>query len=262
MLCTFNRPQELAACQRSLDAQTRQTFTRLLLTERGPLARLRNQGLRQVTAPVVCFIDDDVVCAPTWLSSLLRVFRESPAVVGVTGPAVIPADYRRNRDLFRYERIGRLYHTCFVSPEQRPGHLTVAGTFVPDPDYTYCGAVQFLEACNMAFRTEALNAIGGFDEAYGGVGDWSEPDVGFRLRQRYGNEALDFDPTVAVEHRCSRAGAYLLRVGEARQRLSNYHRFADRWVPATLRHRLYRGFLAVYYGWVRCRTCNFSTTMF
>ena len=249
---TLERNQELESCLQALDAQTEQRFERILITERGPLAALRNQGLSQARAPVVSFIDDDVVCSPTWLSSLLRVFRESPQVMGVTGPAIIPESSRPNRDIYRFRSLTWAYTTLFVYPEYRPGHLTTAGTFVPTPDYSYQGSVQFLEACNMSFRTEALKAVGGFDEAYGGIGDWSEPDVCYRLRLRYGNDSLYFSPTVWLEHRPSQGGAYLFRDADARQRLNNYRLFAKRWVPFTLRHRLYRAFLTGYYTWKQC----------
>ena len=249
---TLERHQELESCLRSLDAQTEQRFERIILRERGALAVLRNEGLRQARAPVVCFIDDDVVCSPTWLSSLLRVFRESPQIVGVTGPAIIPESFRPNRDIYRFRNLTWAYTTLFVYPEYRPGYLTSAGTFVPTPDYSYQGSVQFLEACNMSFKTEALKAVGGFDEAYGGIGDWSEPDCAFRLRQHYGDRSLWFSPSVRLEHRPSRGGAYLFRDQDARQRLDNYRLFAKRWVAPTVRNRLYRGFLTTYYTWKQC----------
>ena len=252
---TLDRSQELESCQKSLEAQKgvpHEAVEVILIKERGPLAQLRNQGLSQARAPVVSFIDDDVVCSPTWLSSLLRVFRESPQVMGVTGPAIIPESSRPNRDIYRFRSLTWAYTTLFVYPEYRPGHLTTAGTFVPTPDYSYQGSVQFLEACNMSFRTEALKAVGGFDEAYGGIGDWSEPDCAFRLRQRYGNDCLWFSPDARLEHHPSRGGAYLFRDADARQRLDNYRLFASRWVPPTLRHRLYRAFLTGYYAWKQC----------
>ncbi len=249
---TLDRPQELDACLQSLKAQAVQNVQIILLTERGPLARLRNQGLSQAVAPVVAFIDDDVVCSRRWLQSLLRVFRESPSVVGVTGPAYISETYRHNRDIFN-SRFAGLYNRIFVGTQRLPGYLTNSGTFVPTPDYSYHGPVQFLEACNMSFRTEALKAVGGFDEAYGGVGDWSEPDVCFRLREVYGPHSLSFDPSVALEHRPSRGGAYLLRRPDAGQRLANYRLFAHRWVTPTWRHYLYLAFLYCYYsGQARC----------
>lgn len=250
---TLNRKEELDACLASLSQQTEKRFDIILITDDAPLAVCRNRGLRQARAPVVCFLDDDVVCPPGWMASVLGAFR-NPSVNGVSGPSRIPESYRKNRVLYRYRWLRSIYDRFFVEPEHRPGHLTRAGTFVPDPDWSYEGEVQFLEACNMAFRTEALQAIGGFDEAYGGIGDWSEPDCCFRLRQRFPAQRLWFSPAADVEHRPSQSGAFIKRRPQSWIRLSNYHLFAGRWVRPSVRHDLYWLFLRTYYtghyyGW-------------
>jgi GT2 family glycosyltransferase len=241
---TLNREEEIEQCVTSL---TRLHTDWIILRQRGPLAALRNEGLRHARAPVVLFCDDDVVASPGYMRRMLEQM-ERPRVVGITGPSIIPFGYLQCRELFRHGFLLGWYNQCFVQPEIRPGTLTAAGTFVPQPDYTYQGSVQFLEACHMSFKTDALQAIGGFDETYGGVGDWSEPDLCFRLRERFGTDSLYFDPRLAVEHRCSPRGATRIRHQDAAQRLRNYERFARRWVTPHWRHTCYRGFLKVYYG--------------
>ena len=250
---TLNRKEELNACLASLSRQTETRFDIHLITDDAPLAVCRNRGLRKVRTPVVCFLDDDVICPPSWMASVLNAF-ESPTVSGVSGPSRIPSLYRKHRVLYRYRKLRKLYDFFFVNPERRPGHLTPAGTFVPDPDWRYEGQVEFLEACNMSFRTEALKTIGGFDEAYGGIGDWSEPDCAFRLHQAFPSQHLWFSPAAGVEHRPSQSGAFAKRRPQSWIRLHNYERFADRWVRSSVRHDLYRLFLrtyytGVYYGW-------------
>ena len=242
---TLNREKELAQCIESLTDDSL-TIQWIILRQQGPLAALRNEGLRQARAPVVLFCDDDIVASPHYLRRVLERL-ERPDLLGCTGPSVIPGAYLRARELFRHSWLLRYYNQCFVVPESRPGQLTGAGTFVPQPNYAYEGPVQFLEACHMSFNTEAIKAVGGFDEAYAGVGDWSEPDLCFRLRGRFGDRSLWFDPHLAVEHRCSANGATLLRVADAGQRYRNYCLFAQRWVSPTWRNRVYRGFLYVYY---------------
>ena len=251
---TLERHQELEACLASLAAQTEVRHEVILIKERGPLAHLRNEGLHQARAPVVSFIDDDVICPPRWLAGVLRTM-DSPQVVGVTGPAIIPHAYRCNRDLFRYKRLKHLHDWLFVDCKQ-PGVISRAGTFntlAAEEACSYEGTVEYLEACNMSFRTEALKAIGGFDEMYGGIGDWSEPDVAARLRLLYGNNSLWFSPSARLYHHPSQGGAYLLRDADARQRLDNYRLFATRWVPPTLHSRVYERFLITYYWWKRIR---------
>lgn len=249
---TFNREKELTTCVESLNDEALD-IQWIVLRERGPLVRLRNEGLRRARAPITLFIDDDIVASPGYLRGVLSQM-DRLGCLGLTGPGIIPEAYRGNRDLYKYRFLRKLYDWCFVGAEKRPGQITIAGTFVPDPDWSYEGPVQYLEACHMSFKTEALKAIGGFDEAYGGIGDWSEPDCAFRLRQRFGDDCLAFEPRVAVEHRCSPAGATVFRRADAGQRLSNYHLFARRWVRPTVRHHLYQLFLWGYYrgyhGWL------------
>lgn len=253
VICTLNRPKELAECLESLHAQTPRVSEFILVTERGSLATLRNQGWRQARGSLVAFLDDDVVVAPGWVQGVLEGFQQS-SIVGISGPSQIPQIFRSQRDLYRYPTIRKVYDYLFVSLETRPGHLTQAGTFVPDPDWSYEGPVQFLEACNMAWRTEALRSVEGFDEAYGGIGDWSEPDLALRMRRTFGERSLYFSPAVRVEHRPSQSGAYLYRGLDARQRLANYRLFSGQWVHPHWRHWLYHRFLEAYYlGIVPCR---------
>lgn len=244
VLCTLNRPQELETCLTSLQ-QTNHVIQIILLTQRGPLATLRNQGLAAVKAPLVCFCDDDIVASPGYLDRIIKFFARHPSITGLTGPSIIPPTYRSHRALYRYPRLRHWYDRWFVAPETRPGYLTPGGTFHPDPDRSYRGPVQFLEACHQTYRTEAVRAVGGFDEAYAGIGDWSEPDLGYRLAPKL----LWHDPQLTVEHRCSPSGATAIRRADAAQRLRNYRLFARRWVPPSLRNWWYQRFLEGYYGW-------------
>lgn len=259
ILCTYQRPDDLARCLDALSKQTVQEFEIVQVHERGALAALRNHGARQARTPILCFLDDDVVPARDWLSSVLREFQD-PAVMGVTGPAFISELFRQHRDLFRYAYLKRLYDELFIPRHLRglPGRLTPSGAFTTaaaDPFCAYYGPVEYLEACNMSFRAEAFRAVDGFDEAYQGIGDWSEPDLACRLRARYGNSCLRFTPDASVEHRPSLAGAYTLRrtVGA---RLDNYRLFSRRWVTPSVAHALYWGWLyAYYYAFQPLRRC-------
>lgn len=247
VVCTYNRPDSYAALLASLVRQTEVNYELITITERGSLAQLRNRGLSRAHGAVVAFLDDDVVCPNEWLAGVLEAFR-TPTVNGVTGPAIITPYFRRHRDLFRYPGL-KHFHDYLFTESQRPGVLSKAGTFntlAAEEDCAYQGTVDYLEACNMSFRTEALRKIGGFDVAYGGIGDWSEPDACFRLRSTVGGK-LWFTPRARLFHQPAIGGATLFRRGDARQRLANYSLFARRWVQPHWRHTLYRIFLTIYY---------------
>ncbi|GAA2406344.1 glycosyltransferase [Streptomyces glaucosporus] len=101
---------------------------------RGP-AGARNVGWRLVTAPWVAFLDDDVRVGARWRESLARDLAEAdPTVAGVQGVLDVPLPTgRRPTD---WER-------------------NTAGL----------ARAQWATA-DMAYRTEALKAVGGFDERF------------------------------------------------------------------------------------------------
>ena len=108
---------------------------RVLATHgRGPAAA-RNAGLREVAAPWVVFLDDDVTVRPDWGARLARDLAEAgPGTVGVQGRLTVPLpDDRRPTD---WER-------CTAG-------LAEAAWATAD----------------MAYRTRTVRAAGGFDERF------------------------------------------------------------------------------------------------
>lgn len=247
---TFQRAESLRECKESLWAQTYQDYEIILVTEEGALAKLRNEGARKAKGEYLIFIDDDVICAPNWLASIVRTFEERPDCAGVSGPSVITREFRRNRDIFSFKFFKFLYDLWFCGGKASlPGHITESGAWTTgacNEDCSYEGPVQFLEACNMAFRRDVFNECGGFDETYGGVGDWSEPDLSFRIRKAGYN--LWFSRDAKLEHRPSKSGAFKKRLSDSRNRLSNYELFSSRWIEPCWSHDIYKWFLGIYYA--------------
>ncbi|MFF9218400.1 glycosyltransferase family 2 protein [Streptomyces viridosporus] len=101
---------------------------------RGPAAA-RNAGLRTVTEPWVAFLDDDVQVGPHWCAQLVQDLEEaSPDTAGVQGVITVPLpDGRRPTDW-----------------ERGTAGLARARWITAD----------------MAYRTEALERVGGFDERF------------------------------------------------------------------------------------------------
>ena len=128
----------------------------------GP-ATARNAGWRATTAPVVCFTDDDCVPQPGWLAGLLGTLGDGVDIVqGHTAPN--PAhEFRR----------GPFSHTIWVFFEE-----------------------GYYETCNIAYRREVLERLGGFDQtfrrAYGEDIDlaWRAKEAG--ARTAFGDDALVF----------------------------------------------------------------------
>lgn len=234
---TLGRSESLERCRDSLRKQTFQDFEVVLVTEEGSLSALRNEGARRAKGEILVFTDDDVVMEPQWLEAILRAFEKG--VAGVSGPSFTKGLFRTNRDCFRFP--------TWMFSESRPGYLSSWGQWslgATKEDCSYEGPVDYLEACNMAFKAEAFWEVNGFDEKYGGIGDWSEPDLCFRIRERGGT--LWFSRDARLEHRPSKSGAYKKRLRPA-NRMENYERFSRRWLKQTLRHKLYKQLMQLYF---------------
>ncbi|MEU9996039.1 glycosyltransferase [Streptomyces sp. NPDC050848] len=122
------------------------------------LAVAHNTGLAHAGADVVAFTDDDVVADPHWLTALTAPFAADPRLGCVTG-LILPARLRTPAQLLLESHGGfakgfapRLYDPL-RPPADEPLFPFTAGSFG--------------SGANMAFRTRALQAAGGFDPATG-----------------------------------------------------------------------------------------------
>jgi len=211
---------------------------------------LRNEGAKRAKGAILVFIDDDIVATKNWLKEILSCFTYGNRIGGVSGPSIIDSGYRKNRDLFRYPMLKKLYDWLFLDGlEQLPGHITSSGAWTTgacNESCSYEGRVDFLEACNMAFKREAFEKVGGFDESYRGIGDWSEPDLAYRIRKE--GSQLWFNPRAKLYHCPSRSGAFKLRLTDSKNRFENYLKFSNRHVPYHWRNELYKIFLRCFYA--------------
>lgn len=235
---SLGRSESLYDCKESLYQQTNQDYEIIVVTEEGPLAKIRNLGAKRARGQYLCFIDDDVVCSPHWLEALSCAFAKGFA--GVSGPSFSTKDFRKNRDCFHYPA------SWFSS--KTPGTLSKWGQWslaATDERCHYEGEVQYLEACNMSFKAEDFWSVNGFDENYKGIGDWSEPDICFRLRKN--GKKLWFSRDARVEHRPSQSGAYKKRLVRC-NRMENYELFSKRWIKPCIQHTFYKFILRVYFN--------------
>jgi GT2 family glycosyltransferase len=234
---TLGRSQSYEECKESLYKQTEQDYEIVNVTEEGPLAKIRNLGAKRARGQYLCFIDDDVVCSPHWLEALSGAFGKGYA--GVSGPSFITREFRKNRDCFKFN-VG-------LFSERKPGILSSWGQWslaATNERCRYDGPVEYLEACNMSFERQAFWSVNGFDEQFRGIGDWSEPDLCFRLRAK--GLKLWFSRNAVVEHRPSQSGAYKKRLVKC-DRMENYELFSKRWIKPSVRHSIYKWFVRNYF---------------
>ena len=120
------------------------------------LSRARNAGVRNAAHDVIAFTDDDILPGPGWLMSIALAFHNAPTASIVTGP-VLPAELETPaQELFELQgghSKGRGFARTTIRPwiDQSP--------LFPLP--------PFAVGANMTFRREALESVGGFDEALG-----------------------------------------------------------------------------------------------
>ncbi|MBU2052571.1 glycosyltransferase [Patescibacteria group bacterium] len=231
----------LTKCLESIRTQSFSNFEVIIVTGDAPLTKVRNEGAKKARGKYIIFIDDDTVAEKEWLYEMVRTLRTGKA--GVSGTTPTSKLFRTNRDVFSYERIINFF------TDKRPGHLSQWGMYslaATKEVCTYDGPVEYLEACNMAFNREIFQQLGGFDESYQGIGDWSEPDICFKIREA-GHKLL-FNSKARIWHEPSKTGAFSKRNAESRTRYHNYLTFSKRWIKPCWKHSIFKWILGRYYA--------------
>jgi len=144
---------------------------RLISTKNRGLSSARNTGLQAATGEIVAYIDDDARPDPHWLTYLASTF-VGTTHAGVGGPNFAPPG-------------DGLIAECVANAPGGPVHVLLSDD-----------EAEHIPWCNMAFRKEALEAIGGFDPQFWTAGD--DVDVCWRILQR--GWTLGFNPAAMVWH--------------------------------------------------------------
>ena len=144
---------------------------RCISVPNGGLSRARNLGIAEAKGEIIVFLDCDASAEPDWLYFLVTAMEEQDAAA-VGGPNLSPPG-----DGFVAQCVDR-------SPGN-PTHVLIGDELA-----------EHVPGCNMAFRKEALEAIGGFDAVHRAAGD--DVDVCWKLLAR--GERIAFSPGGFVWH--------------------------------------------------------------
>ncbi|MER7720590.1 glycosyltransferase [Streptomyces flaveolus] len=156
------------------------------------LAIAHNRGLAAVRGEVVAFTDDDVVADPRWLTELTAPFAADPRLGCATG-LILPARLRTPAQVLLESHGG--FAKGFTPRTYDPEHPPADEPLFP---FT---AGRFGSGANMAFRTAALRAAGGFDPATGaGTHARGGDDLYGFVRVLAQGGRLHYTPTALVWH--------------------------------------------------------------
>ena len=140
----------------------------------------RNRGIAATSAPIIAFVDDDVVPDRAWLRRLVSPLLEDPDLDGTGGPVVLDRTAPRPRWL-----AGDTIEAYYSSFDRQGARHEL-----PNDGYVL--------TANAAFRREALTRVSGFD-----------PALGPRPRAQLTNDDVD------VCRKVLRTGGRILWVPEA-----------------------------------------------
>jgi len=144
------------------------------------LPRSRNFGLTKARNPIVLFCDDDIIPTPGLIVSHSRHYDDETigGVVGrvlPTGPEPAPP---------KHPVVGRI--------SKLTGNQTDDFEAVVEVD------VDHGQGCNMSFRKQAIESVGGFDTRFGGSAFLEETDACLRIKQA--GFRIRFDPRAELTH--------------------------------------------------------------
>lgn len=229
---TYNRCDDLKRCLDSLVAQDYKNFEIIVVdncsTDETPnllnkypvkvirdgtknVSYLFNLGIRNTSAELISFINDDTEAVSNWLSEIVKTFKEFKDAGGVGGPTIamckqeIEKMYEElsKKPLLRI--LAKIYNGLILE-----GNLFKVGYFSLESGAYSIGAsvvnsikkvkkpiyVDIVSTINLTIKREVFEKIGGFDENF----IWVHPDADMVIRLKKIGYKVVFNPKATVYH--------------------------------------------------------------
>ena len=218
IIATRNRPDTLQACLDSVLASDYREFevivvdncpatdaTRALVQARRDnrpviytrenrkgLANAHNCGLALVRGDIVAITDDDVIVDRSWLGQIVAGFAVSPDIACVTG-MILPRSLETRAQLQLETYMG-------YSKGMEPRRYDLKDYRPRSATFPYTIG-QVGSGANMAYRTDVLRALGGFDPALGaGTAAMGADDLAGFFAVITAGYGLLYQPSAYVHH--------------------------------------------------------------
>ncbi|TAL48133.1 glycosyltransferase [archaeon] len=187
VICVRDRPDDLKRGFESLKKQTFKNFE-VIVVDNGKTSMkditldygakyiksaipmnacyARNIGWKNSRGNIVAYIDDDGVAEKQWLASLLKEYKDK-SVGAVGGKINLPKETNLLDDEIKNAKgIKRFIANVFkfLIDYRGDGKVTSSGQVTSLGNIKKTCYVDHIQGCNMSFRRELLEKIGGFDE--------------------------------------------------------------------------------------------------
>ena len=172
-------------------AQYSEVISVRLRGQHNNMPQARNEGIAASSGDIIAFIDDDSMVYPEWLLSLVEAYQDE--TVGAAGGRIVrrPEPY--------CDQISGTPNLSIT-----PSGMVIAQNV--DLVSTAQIEVDHLIGCNMSFRREALEQVGGFDPNYTLTNLREETDLCVRVKKA--GWRIVFVPSITVIHISARAKTF------------------------------------------------------
>lgn len=195
---------------------------RVLRAPRAGISAARNVGIAHARSEIVAFTDDDVRVERSWLRAIGERLAREPDTDAVSG-LVLPGELDTPAQIY-YERYfggfgaPRTFDAAHLVADARATQWRRSGYFIALDDdgrevrrASLYGVGAYVAGANMAFRREALERIGGFNEDLGtGTPARGGEDLYAVITLLAKGGRVTYEPAAAVYHRHRRAYADLV----------------------------------------------------